>query len=154
MEWDDGILHGSLGVLAYDEVEDRMQCHACGQWYRMLSANHLKRHGLTVAAYKERYGLPRTTRLEPPRITTLRLHSRRLTEAMDVPRIRDDTLNGERGVLLYDDLMDRVQCHACGRWYQKITAGHLKHHGLTIPEYKELYGLNIGTALELSLIHI
>ena len=34
------------------------------------------------------------------------------------------------------------------RWYHKLTSFHLKRHGLTIPEYKELYGLNVGTALE------
>jgi hypothetical protein len=29
-EWD-GPVHGELGVLAVDELEDRVQCHVCGR---------------------------------------------------------------------------------------------------------------------------
>ena len=38
----DGHLHGELGVLAYDELEDRIQCHACGGWYQKLESRHLR----------------------------------------------------------------------------------------------------------------
>src|SRR5947209_6324170 len=104
---DDDFLHGSRGVLAYDEVTDRVQCHACGGWYRMLSAEHLKRHGLTAAAYKERYGLVGTA-LQSPRVTTLRLQTRRLTEERHTLPVAADALYGERGVLAYDELADRI----------------------------------------------
>ena len=46
----DDVIYGTRGVLAYDEATDRVQCHVCGGWYRILSADHLKRHGLTAAA--------------------------------------------------------------------------------------------------------
>jgi predicted transcriptional regulator len=144
----DDVIYGTRGVLAYDEATDRVQCHACGDWYRMLSGEHLMRHGLTVAAYKERYGLPRTVRLESPSVTTSRRRNRELLAPRHVGPVAGDVLYGERGVLAYDELADRIQCHACGRWYQKLTSFHLKRHGLTIPEYKELYGLNVGMALE------
>jgi hypothetical protein len=54
---------------------------------------------------------------------------------------------GEPGVLAYDELLDRVQCAVCGRWYQAIRGSHLRKHGLTIEQYKEEAGLNHGTAL-------
>lgn len=144
----DDEIYGERGVLAYDTTTDRVQCHVCGKWYRMLSGEHLQRHGLSAAAYRERYGIPHATRLESPRVTAVRRDNRRLTEERHLLPITDDTLYGERGVLAYDELMDRIQCHACGGWYHKLTSFHLKRHGLTINEYKELYGLNIGTALE------
>lgn len=150
MGMDGDVLHGTYGVLAYDEGADRVQCHACGEWYRMLSGEHLAGHGLTAAAYKRRYELDRATPLESPRVTALRVRNRALAEVRNAGTlpVPDDTLHGERGVLAYDELADRIQCHACGRWFHKLTAGHLNRHGLTISEYKELYGLNMGTALE------
>lgn len=69
---DDAPLHGEIGVLAYNAVADRIQCHACGGWYQKLETSHLRRHGLTVPSYKELYGLTMTTPLETPRITPLR----------------------------------------------------------------------------------
>ena len=74
----DDVIYGTRGVLAYDEATDRVQCHVCGGWYRILSADHLKRHGLTAAAYKECYGLSRTVRLESPNVTTSHRRNREL----------------------------------------------------------------------------
>lgn len=34
---------GELGKLAYDRDEDKVQCHLCGGWYRMLGSSHLRR---------------------------------------------------------------------------------------------------------------
>lgn len=62
--------------------------------------------------------------------------------------MNDEMVYGERGVLAYDALDDRVQCHGCGGWFQKLTSWHLRKHNLTIAEYKERYGLNASTALE------
>lgn len=61
---------------------------------------------------------------------------------------REWPLYGERGVVAYDELADRIQCHVCGTWFQKLTSFHLRTHTLTIPLYKELCGLNEKTALE------
>lgn len=47
---------GQVGVLAYDPVQDKVQCHICGRWYRGLN-NHLRRHGYTTARYREEFGL-------------------------------------------------------------------------------------------------
>jgi hypothetical protein len=65
-------VYGEVGVLAYDADADRVQCAACGRWYQKLTSQHLMRHGLSISAYKERYGLNSRTALETPRITALR----------------------------------------------------------------------------------
>jgi hypothetical protein len=31
-----------LGEIAYDADEDRVQCHLCGQWYRVIAGSHLQ----------------------------------------------------------------------------------------------------------------
>ena len=67
-----GRAHGEIGVLAYDELDDRIQCHVCGGWYQKLESRHLRLHGLTVPSYKECYGLNADQPLETPRITALR----------------------------------------------------------------------------------
>jgi predicted transcriptional regulator len=50
---------GDLGKLAYDPDEDKVQCHLCGGWYRMLGSSHLRRtHGWTLAEYRDAFHLP------------------------------------------------------------------------------------------------
>jgi hypothetical protein len=50
---------GELGKLAYDRDEDKVQCHLCGGWYRMLGSSHLRRtHGWTLAEYRDAFQLP------------------------------------------------------------------------------------------------
>ena len=50
---------GQLGKLAYDPDEDRVQCHLCGGWYRVLGSAHLRRtHGWTLAEYRDAFQLP------------------------------------------------------------------------------------------------
>lgn len=44
------------------------------------------------------------------------------------------------GVLVVDDMGERVQCHVCGRWYAALSA-HVKGHGLDADRYREQFGL-------------
>lgn len=47
-----------LGEIPYDSDEDRVQCHLCGGWYRVVDSTHLiKVHGWNVTEYRERLGL-------------------------------------------------------------------------------------------------
>jgi len=70
-------LHGEIGVLAYDEVADRIQCHVCGRWLHKIESRHLALHNLTIPLYKELCGLNATMPLEAPRITELRRRKNR-----------------------------------------------------------------------------
>jgi len=50
-------IHGELGVLEYDLVEDKVRCHVCGRW-RVYLAPHLRwYHDLTPDEYREEFGL-------------------------------------------------------------------------------------------------
>jgi hypothetical protein len=40
---------GQLGKLTHDRDEDKVQCHLCGGWYRMLGSSHLRRKVSVVA---------------------------------------------------------------------------------------------------------
>lgn len=44
------------------------------------------------------------------------------------------------GVLVVDELGERVQCHVCGRWYRGLVS-HVRIHGLDAARYKEQFGL-------------
>jgi rubrerythrin len=50
---------GRIGELAYDPDEDKVQCHLCGGWYRLLGSTHLLWHGWTLAGYREAFRIPR-----------------------------------------------------------------------------------------------
>ena len=52
-------MYGKVGVLNYDEVEDKVECHICGRWYRRLGKHIQPIHGLTPEEYKEEFGLNR-----------------------------------------------------------------------------------------------
>lgn len=50
--------YAPFGEIPYDPDEDRVQCHLCGGWYRIIGGTHLiKTHGWTVQEYRERFGL-------------------------------------------------------------------------------------------------
>jgi len=53
-------LYGQLGILAYDPVEDKVQCHICGKWYVYLFPHLRWKHGLSDDDYREGFGLNKT----------------------------------------------------------------------------------------------
>lgn len=54
---------------------------------------------------------------------------------------------GYQGVLMYDDIEDKVQCHICGLWYVNVGMHTTKKHNVPADEYKMRYGLTLRTAL-------
>lgn len=48
--------HGFIGVIMYDEDEDKVQCHMCGRWFSFLGS-HLKSHKTSADKYKMANGL-------------------------------------------------------------------------------------------------
>ena len=50
---------------------------------------------------------------------------------------------GFKGILLYDTLEDKIQCHFCGEWFKQINNRHLRicHNGMTAEEYKSWVGI-------------
>lgn len=56
-----------LGALEYDEGDDGVKCHECGEWFQCISFTHLKfKHKMKVGEYKERHGFNAGTGLCTP----------------------------------------------------------------------------------------
>jgi hypothetical protein len=53
---------------------------------------------------------------------------------------------GYEGVLLFDGMTDKIQCHFCGNWFENL-AGHISRHALNAKRYKKKVGLHTTTAL-------
>jgi len=51
--------HGYMGVIMYDDTEDKVQCHICGKWFKHLSSHVHVTHDISGDAYKDRFGLAR-----------------------------------------------------------------------------------------------
>lgn len=54
---------------------------------------------------------------------------------------------GFQGVVMYDDVEDKVQCHICGAWKENVGQHSAILHGVTAEEYKIEYGLTLRTSL-------
>lgn len=55
--------YGYEGVLLFDGIEDRIQCHLCGGWFEYLSHHLHGEHSMTARDYKSQVGLAPTTAL-------------------------------------------------------------------------------------------
>lgn len=56
--------YGYQGVLRYNKIKDKVQCHFCGRLFRAINNGHLQKvHGMTAREYKGKTGLAPTTSL-------------------------------------------------------------------------------------------
>jgi len=58
--------YAPFGLMFAVDGGSRVVCHACGDALTALSAQHVRRHGLTLVEYRERFGLNRKTSLVAP----------------------------------------------------------------------------------------
>ena len=50
--------HGFMGILLLDKMEDKIQCHLCGRWFKWLEPHLRRTHETTTHLYKRQFGLP------------------------------------------------------------------------------------------------
>jgi hypothetical protein len=67
-EWDDKAPFVPSGVSVYgaiewDEAQDKIRCHECGEWYKDLASHVNQGHTLDTREYRERHGLRLSTPL-------------------------------------------------------------------------------------------
>ena len=55
--------YGYQGVVMYDDAEDKVQCHICGNWFASLGQHTKRTHGIKCDDYKLEYGLSLRTAL-------------------------------------------------------------------------------------------
>lgn len=68
-------------------------------------------------------------------------------DQMHEPYMENKNGVGYQGVVMYDELEDKVQCAECGKWYKQLGSHNYKTHGTRAKEYKEKYGLFYNTQL-------
>jgi hypothetical protein len=65
----------SYGEIVTSDDGTQIQCHVCGRWFGQLPIHTTRMHGLNAAAYKERYGLARSSSLLSPHTAELQRHA-------------------------------------------------------------------------------
>jgi len=74
--------HGFIGILLLDKMEDKIQCHLCGRWFKLLSPHLISKHDTTTDLYKRQFGLPLSfplcSRGYSQTVSKLALHPERL----------------------------------------------------------------------------
>ncbi len=59
---------GFMGILAEDVKSGKLQCHICGEWYKMLSTHVFAKHNLKQSKYQQKFGLLVSTCLQTMKI--------------------------------------------------------------------------------------
>jgi len=84
--------HGYLGAIQYDDVKDKIQCHACGKWFKMINGRHLSSancSGLVSNSreYKWKYGFPQAKGMNAPTTREKRIldAKRKITQGKLLP---------------------------------------------------------------------
>lgn len=88
MENENGI--GYQGVILYNEVEDKIQCNECGEWFDNVGNHARLAHGIVAREYKDKNSLLYKTALVTPRLS-------RIFSKNAVARYKSNTNWGKRG---------------------------------------------------------
>lgn len=68
-------------------------------------------------------------------------------DQMHEPYMENDNGIGYKGVVMYDEHEDKVQCHICGKWFQFLPPHIAKFHKVTAKKYRDDGGINNTAAL-------
>ena len=49
--------HSTLGALEYNQAQDVVKCHECGDWFASIGVHAYRTHGITATTYKSERGL-------------------------------------------------------------------------------------------------
>jgi len=50
---------GYIGVLLRDKIQDKLQCHICGGWFKVLGMHSARAHKTNSASYRDKFSLPK-----------------------------------------------------------------------------------------------
>jgi len=92
----EGPFFGQFGVLTTDPDGDTVQCHVCGDWWVKLGTHANWAHGLNADAYRQAFGLRKSTGLVSPSYRAkLRQAATHLVtpEQLEVTRTRAEALS-------------------------------------------------------------
>ncbi len=99
--------YGTLGQMSYDLDEDKVQCHLCGSFFRLVGGKHiLYRHGITLEEYRNAFKL-RPTVATCSRGQSERIRNRSIannTSAYGKPSLRQPTPEARQRVARWRSL--------------------------------------------------
>ena len=108
-------------------MNGKINCQICGKECSQITPAHLRTHNITVADYKNKF---------PEAPIRSELVSGKVSATLQ--RVASDS-----GKRVYNrtkvSLDDMVECEVCNKKYKHITELHVRTHGLTMMEYKEIY---------------
>ena len=106
-----------IGSMLAVDAGSRVVCHLCGEALAAVLAQHARRHGLTLADYRERFGLNGKQSLVAPMLAEKRRHEGRRRWAEN-PGVRDGLALGQQmaksGVLHDIGVADTPRGPKCG----------------------------------------
>jgi hypothetical protein len=68
-------------------------------------------------------------------------------DEMYEPYMENDSGYGYKGVVMYDEEKDKLQCSICGEWFSSLASHLAKAHGKKAEDYKDEQGIHRNVAL-------
>jgi hypothetical protein len=114
--------HGFIGILLLDKMEDTIQCHLCGRWFKGLTPHLKSKHETSNRLYKQQFGLPYSFPLCARSVSqSLSKHSLRPENLARLANVRDPA----KSTRLF-----RSRRHKQATKYGRTNAAFLNKHGL------------------------
>jgi hypothetical protein len=128
--------HGFIGILLLDKMEDKIQCHLCGRWFKTLQPHLKSKHETTNDLYKQQFGLP----------LSFPLCSRGVSHARSKAALRPERLKQ------FASIRDRAPSHRILRARRKKGIIESEKYGRTSAAFLNKHGLCHGQILRRFLI--
>jgi hypothetical protein len=140
------------GALEYDEEEDKVRCHECGEWFEWMGPHVWFKHGMTARQYKIAHGLNLTSALinERGRIARALGQASRGGEQLRGKSPRSGGRYTRRACNFESrnargrcaaQLLDRIK-HIALQLGRSPSQRDLEAHGVYLPSAYRLFGVN------------
>jgi predicted transcriptional regulator len=126
-----------------------IECLLCGKHFELLNRHLPNAHRLSVADYRAQFGIPFGRELSSApfrekvqrKLSLYSTRDRVTTLSMSVQPFQTmEEVN--------DYLSNKtIECLVCCKRYQSLTQQHLQLHGLTLDEYRVMFGIPYGRSL-------
>lgn len=122
-------------------------CPLCNEKMKMLTKAHMRKHGITMEDFRNRFNLRREDVLVSQEIIDFRSEfmKQRGKEIASKSSYNDEELP-EAGTYTREEALasinanhDHVVCLVCKEELQILTKAHMKKHGITVEEYRKRY---------------
>lgn len=144
---------GYMGVIASNHERTHIQCHVCGLFFESVAQHSARTHKLKAAAYKEKFGLAKTSSLVGEELRNqLVTNQLNLTERQKIQRSRNIRKAQKANKRLKGRKISLEQLNKDGRCpdqlIDKIQKASLQlGHTPSREEFREMYGGYIGSLI-------